>query len=111
MAWLETKAGLFRIHFRFAGGKHIFSLKTADQRTAQAALGKFEANLQLIEQGVIPAPPPEADLRTYIVSAGKLGGRPSEVERVKPKTLGELFDGYLAHYPKGAKEASTWRTW
>jgi hypothetical protein len=110
MAWLESKAGLFRIRFRFAGGKHILSLKTDDQRTAQAALGKFEANLQLIEQGVITAPPPEADLGTYVISAGKLDGRPSREGRTKPTTLGELLDGYLAHYPKAAKEASTWRT-
>jgi len=110
MAWLETKAGVFRLRFRFAGGKHLLSLKTSDPRAAHAALGKFESNLLLIEQGVIPPPPPGADLGTYVVSAGKLDGRPSKAERVEPKTLGELFDSYLAHFPKGAKEVSTWRT-
>jgi hypothetical protein len=73
-------------------------------------LGRFESNVRLIEQGVIESPPAGADLGTYIVSGGKLGGRPSRVIRVEPKTLADLFDGYLAAYPKGAKEASTWRT-
>jgi hypothetical protein len=110
MAWLESKAGVFRIRFRFAGGKHILSLKTSDARTADNALGKFESNLRLIEEGVIAAPPPEADLGTYIISGGKLDGRPSRAERVEPKTLAELFDSYLAAFPKGAKEATTWKT-
>ncbi|MEO2088826.1 MAG: hypothetical protein ABGY75_04920, partial [Gemmataceae bacterium] len=57
------------------------------QQWADATLGRFEANFRLVEQGVVESPPAGADLGTYIVSAGKLGGRPSEVERVKPKTI------------------------
>jgi integrase len=110
MAWLEFKSGTFRIGFRFGGGKHHFQLKTADRKEADATLGRFESNFRLIEQGVIELPPAGADLGTYIVSAGKHGGRPSQVERVEPKTLGDLFDGYLANYPKGAKEATTIKT-
>lgn len=110
MAWLESTGGMFRIGFRFGGRKHHLPLNTADQKEAETTLGRFEANFRLIEQGVIDPPPDGADLGTYIVSAGKLGGRPSQVERLKPKTLADLFDGYLAAYPKGAKETTTWKT-
>jgi integrase len=110
MAWLELKGGAFRIGFRYGGRKHHFQLKTDDRKTAEAALGRFESNFHLIEQGVIEVPPAGADLGTYIVSAGKLGGRPSHAERVEPKTLGELFESYLVHYPKGAKEQTTLKT-
>lgn len=110
MAWLESTGGMFRVGFRFGGRKHHLSLQTADRKEAEATLGRFEANYRLVEQGVIDPPPPGADVGTYIVSGGKLGGRPSQVVRVELKTLGCLFDGYLAGYPKGAKEASTWKT-
>ena len=90
--------------------KQSAPLNTAERKEADATLGRFEANFRLIEQGVLDPPPDGADVGTYIVSAGKLGGRPSRVERVKPKTLADLFDGYLAAFPKGAKEATTWKT-
>ena len=79
----------------------------SDRKDADAALCRFEANFRLIEQGVIESPPEGGDLGTYIVSGGKLGGRPSQADWVEPKTLGDLFDSYLAHYPKGAKEGDT----
>lgn len=110
MAWLEFTGGMFRIGFRFGGRKHHLPLNTPDREEADTTLGRFEANFRLVEQGVIDPPPDGAHLGTYIVSAGKLGGRPSAVERVKPKTLGDLFDGYLTAFPEGAKEASTWKT-
>lgn len=110
MAWLEEKGSSFRIGFRFSGSKHYFHLKTFDRREAEATLGRFESNFRLIEQGVLDAPPDEADLGTYILSVGKLAGRPSVSVRVKPRTLADLFDSYLSDYPKGSKEATTLKT-
>ena len=110
MAWLETKGGDFSIRFRFSGAKPFVCLKTANRKDAEAALGRFETHLRLIEQGFLDPPPPGADVGTYILSGGKLGGRPSQAERVELKTLAEMFDGYLADYPKGAKEATTLKT-
>lgn len=110
MAWLEFTGGMFRIGFRFGGRKHHLPLNTPDREEADATLGRFKANFRLVEQGVIDPPPDGADLGTYVVSAGKLGGRPSAAERAKPKTLGDLLDGYLTAFPAGAKEASTWKT-
>src|SRR5581483_2053373 len=100
MAWLEFNCGSFRIGYRFGGRKRHLQLKTTDRKDADATLCRFEANFRLIEQGVIEPPPEGADVATYIVSGGKLGGRPSQAERIDPKTLADLFESYLAHYPK-----------
>lgn len=110
MAWLETKGGDFSIRFRFAGQKPFVCLKTSDRKEAAAALGRFETHLRLIEQGLLDPPPPGADVGTYVLSGGKLGGRPSQAERVELKTLADLFDSYLADYPKGAKDGTTLKT-
>ena len=110
MAWLESAGGTFRIGFRFGGRKHHLALNTADRKEANATLGRFEANLRLIDQGVIDPPGDGADVGTYIVSAGKLGGRPSQAMRAVPKTLADLFDSYLSAYPERAKEPTTWKT-
>lgn len=110
MAWLEFKGGGYRIGFRFAGRKHHYQLKTADEKEAVASLGRFESNFRLVEQGVIDSPPEGADLGAYLISGGRNGLRPSQTERVELKTLGELLDSYLAHYPKGAKESTTVKT-
>jgi len=110
MAWLEKKGGDFSIRFRFAGAKPFVCLKTTSRKDAESALGRFETHLRLIEQGLLDPPPPGAELGTYILSGGKLGSRPSQAECVELKTLSDLFEGYLAAFPKGAKEASTWKT-
>lgn len=110
MAWLEKKGGDFSIRFRFARGKPFLCLKTTDRREAEAALGRFETHLRLIEQGLLPPPPDGADVGTYILSGGKLGGRPSRDVRAELKTLAGLFESYLADYPKGAKEGTTLKT-
>jgi integrase len=110
MAWLETKGDVFRIRFRYGGSKHLLALHTSDKKEANESLARFEANLRLIERGIIDLPPDAVDVGVYIVSGGKLSGRPSEATRTKRVTLGMLFDDYLANFPKASKEASTWKT-
>jgi integrase len=110
MAWLETKGDVFRIRFRYGGTKHLLALHTSDQKEANESLDRFEANLRLIERGIIDPPPTAADVGIYIVSGGKLAGRPSETIRSERATLGMLFDRYLANFPKAAKEVRTWKT-
>lgn len=110
MAWLELKSGGFRIGFRFGGKKLHLQLNTSDKKGADATLGRFESSFRLIEQGVIEPPPEGADVGTYAVSGGKHGLRPSQVERIELKTLSDLFNSYLDHYPKGAKEKTTLKT-
>jgi integrase len=110
MAWLETKGNVFRIRFRYGKAKHLLALHTSSHKEAKEALARFEANLRLIERGIIDPPPAAADVGVYIVSGGKLVNRPSDAPREELPSLGMLFDGYLANYPKMAKEATTWRT-
>src|SRR5262245_14703370 len=110
MAWLETKGDIFRIRFRFGGAKHLCALSTSDEIEAQEALSRFEANLRLIDRGIIEAPPLNVDLGVYILSGGKHTQCPTEVPRPKRATLKDLFDGYLSSFPKESKEENTWKT-
>src|SRR5437660_2204771 len=99
MAWLEFKSGTFRIGFRFGGAKHHFSLNSTDRKEAATTLGRFESNFRLIEQGAIELPAAGTDLGTYIVSGGKLDGRPSRTEPEAVATLADLLNSYLSDYP------------
>ncbi|HEV3440191.1 MAG TPA: site-specific integrase [Gemmata sp.] len=110
MAWLETKGEVFRIRFRFGKAKHFLPLHSSDRREADEALARFKGNLRLIERGIIDAPPADADIGIYIVSGGKLKGRPSQSSPAERNTLAKLFDSYLTSFPRGAKEVRTWQT-
>lgn len=110
MAWLETKGDVYRIRFRYGGAKHLLALHTSDKKEAAESLAQFEANLRLIERGVIDPPGEDAEVGIYIVSGGKLTGCPAQTPREKRATLAMLFDSYFASFPKGAKEANTWKT-
>jgi hypothetical protein len=85
-------------------------LHTSDKKEANESLARFEANLRLIERVIIDPPPDTFDVGIYIVSGGKLAGRPSGTVRNERVTLGMLFDRYLANSPRAAKEANTWNT-
>ncbi len=110
MAWLEKKGAAFRIRFRFGGAKHLCALHTSDKTEAEDSLARFEANLRLVDRGIIDAPPENVDLGVYILSGGKLTTRPAEVVPARRPTLKALLDGYLTSFPKAAKEANTWHT-
>lgn len=110
MAWLESKGDVLRIRFRFGGTKHLLPLHSSDRQEAEEALARFEGNLRLIERGIIDAPPVDADIGVYIVSGGKLKGRPSQSPAVERITLAKMFDSYLTSFPRGAKEVRTWKT-
>lgn len=110
MAWLESRDGVFRIRFRFGGAKHLLPLRTSDPQEADDAIARFRANLRLIDRGVLDPPPAGADLGVYIVSAGRLIARPATAERAARATLGDLFDDYLAEFPRNSKEPTTWKT-
>ena len=70
---------------------------------AQARLLRLEENLRLIEAGRLELPE-GADVATFLLSDGKLNGRP-----VVPATvvLCQLFDRYCESLPDGAMEASS----
>jgi integrase len=103
VAWLEKRGALFRIRFRYGADKYDCSLNTNDETEAQDCVSRLEENLRLLLRGKIAPPPPGADLGVYLLSDGKLQGKPV-VE--KPLTLAELFDRYQ-QLPDGIKEKNT----
>jgi len=103
MAWLEKRAGVYRLSFRHQGRIIGRTLKTSDRREAEGCLGRFEENFRLLERGRLVVPD-DADLVAFLMSDGKLNGKPV-ID--KPLSLKELFDRYRDSLPAGAKENNT----
>jgi len=103
MAWLEKRDDCYRIIFRFGDRRFARSLKTADRRAANSCLTRLEDNLRLVELGRLDVPP-GVDLYSFLVSDGRLNGKPKDQDWL---TLKDFFDRYLASLPSGAKEANT----
>jgi integrase len=103
MAWLEKRAGVYRLSFR--QGSRIIgrTLKTRDRREAEGCLARFEENLRLLGRGRLDVPE-DADVLAFLMSDGKLNGRPI-IE--KPLRLEEMFERYRESLPTGAKEQNT----
>lgn len=107
MAWLESKGGLFRIRFRYAGRKCLYALRCKNAREAEDSLRQFEENSRLIDRGILDSPPRSVDPGLYILSGGKRTERPGNgTSRPKP-TIGSLFDAYESDLIEGVKEDST----
>jgi hypothetical protein len=100
MAWLEKRSESYRIIFRFGGRRFARSLDTADRREAKSALTRLEDNLRLVEVGRLDVPP-GVDLFSFLVSDGRLNGKPKDQDWL---TLKEFFDRYVESLPVGAKE-------
>ena len=103
MPWLEKRAGVYRISFRHGGRIIGRALKTSDRREAEGCLGRFEENLRLLDRGRLEVPD-DADLVSFLMSDGKLNGKPT-ID--KALTLKDLFDRYRESLPSGAKESNT----
>ena len=103
MASLEKRGNQFRIVFWIRGKRFSRSLKTANQREAQASLVRLDDNLRRFELGLLSLPD-DADPVAYLLSDGKASEKPS---LPGIRTLKELFDNYFAAIPENALEAST----
>jgi len=106
MAWVEKRGQQFRIVFRFGGKKCQVALKTNDEKEAGTCLTRFEENLRLVERGRLVVPANVDDIGVFLLSDGKLNGKPGAVIG-SSVTLSELFADYRKNHPKSAKEAST----
>jgi len=110
MAWLEEhpSSGHFKICFRWGGKKLKKTVKTTDRRAAEAALARFEENLQLVERGRLELPQ-NTDIAAFLLSDGKLNGQsaaaPSQI-----LTLSGLRDGYIEVHSNGALEKNSLAT-
>jgi hypothetical protein len=96
----------FKICFRWGKRKLKKTVKTTARSEAEAALARFEENLRLLERGRIELPV-GADIGTFLMSDGKLTGKPSAAPPPRPLTLGELRDFYIAVHSNGAMEANS----
>lgn len=102
----DKNAGVYRIHFRFAGKQYQKSLKVTDRRKAEGLKGRIELTLLELEQGRKTLPP-AADLWEFLRSDGQ---RSSKLQPPDEMTLGRLFDWYLDSLPNDNKESNTRQT-
>jgi integrase len=107
MAWLEKHpvSGTYQINFRLGGGKFKRSLKTSDETEAGARLARLEENIRLVESGRLVLPE-HGDPVSFLLSDGKLNGKPKVAERL---TLAKLIERYRAALPEGDLEAESLR--
>jgi hypothetical protein len=105
MAWLEKHptSGRFKICFRWSGRKRKKTVKTTDRADVETALARFEENLHLLERGRLELPP-GAEIGTFLLSDGKLNGRPIATSPLRNLTLGDLRDAYVATHSNGATQ-------
>jgi hypothetical protein len=104
MASLEKRyEGRYRIVFCWHGERRYHSLGRIPEREARSCLDRLEESLRFVDRGLLEVPP-DADLGRFLVTGGKLNGKPV---LETPLRFGELLKRYVAEHPAGVKEAST----
>ena len=103
MATLEQRNGGYRVVFRFGGKRFSRSVKTRNEKQANASLARLEDNLSLVERGTL-AIPDGADVATFLLSDGRIAAKPKPVTAL---TLDKLFDEYFKSIPPDGLEQST----
>lgn len=105
MPWLEQRPnGCFHVSFRFCGQKLKKSLRTSNQRTAEARLLQLEENIRLVEKGRMEIPD-DVDIVEFLLSDGKVDGKPRRKKTLR--TLKQFRTAFLDSIPEGSLEAST----
>lgn len=99
-------SGNYHVKFRFAGKQYRRSLRTKMRRTAEASACHIEENIRLIEGGRLELPE-DADVPTFLLSDGKLLGKPLPTSAI---TVGTIFDKYQKSIPADAMEATSLKT-
>ena len=93
MASLEKRYdGRYRIVFCWQGERRYHSLGKMPEREARSCLDRLEESLRFVDRGLLEVPP-DADLGRFLVSGGKLNGKPT---LKAPLTLGESLGRYRA---------------
>lgn len=106
MAWLDKDpSGFFHVCFRLGNRKFKRSLRTKHDRQANACCLRLEENLRLVELGRLEIPP-GIDIPAFLLSDGKLNGKP---EVPKSMTISKLFSEYRDSLPLDSLEAETLR--
>lgn len=77
MAWLDReRSGIYHLGFNYGGRRFKRSLRTRDERSAEATLHRVEENIRLVTTGRLKIPL-EADVPTFLISDGALSSAPS----------------------------------
>jgi integrase len=95
--------GRYRIVFCWQGERRYHSLGKMPEREARSCVDRLEESLRFVDRGPLEVPA-DADLGRFLVSGGKLNGKP--VVRA-PLNVGELLKRYRSEHPDGVKESST----
>ncbi len=103
---VRDKSGNYLVAFRWASKQYTRSLDTRDPDVAEAGVLRVEETLMRLKRGWASLPAGCAP-GTFIASGGSLPSKPTHESSIRPLTLGELFDRYLADIPQGHKERST----
>src|SRR4051812_21170708 len=72
---LDEASGRFRIRFYFNGVEYKRPIKTKDRKTAFGIQARVDETIRLLEQGRLEIPS-GADPAAFILSDGKLTGKP-----------------------------------
>ena len=86
MAHLSKKNGIYVVRFRFEGKEYKRSLKTEQERHAQAALGRVKDALHWLAINHLQVPE-GVDTGEFIVSGGTLEKAPTQATEINPRTL------------------------
>ncbi len=104
MSWLEQRSsGGFHIVFRLGGERFKRSLKTTKRNVAESRQVRLEENLRLLDPGRLEIPC-GADVAAFLLSDGKLNGKPT-VRRAT--ALADLSRDYFESLPDGCMEQNS----
>ncbi|MFT5323264.1 MAG: hypothetical protein ACI8P0_001112 [Planctomycetaceae bacterium] len=107
MAWLTKRGNVFHLGFRYSGRIFRTSLKTTEQRVANAAVSRVDENLRLVETGRLELPSDTRELPTYLLSDGRLKAKPA-LPRLT--SISEVFVAYRDAMSNGSMESNSLST-
>lgn len=106
MPTIERRNKTFHITFRLNGQRFRRSLRTSDERSAQASMARLEDNLRRVELGTLEMPD-DADVAAFLLSDGRRTKK--KPKRAVPRTLGQLLTAFLAQLPDHSIDPGTRR--
>ena len=107
MAWLTKRGNVFHLGFRYSGRIFRASLRTTNQRIANAAVSRVDENIRLVETGRLAIPADTRELATFLLSDGKLSEKPA---LPTVTSLSDVFSSYRNAMSNGSMEPNSLAT-
>src|SRR4051794_3829163 len=89
----DPRKGKARVFFRHGGHQFNKTVKVESDRAAGRLCAVIEETVQDLERGKLTMPP-DADPIAFMLSGGKMTGKPTPPETPKAMSLDALFDLY-----------------